>query len=64
LIRIEFVKPGVVALSERPATGNQFTARTVADGLELPDSANQFEVAHVQALRILHPAQACLLRRQ
>ena len=52
LRRVKPCKGGVVPVSERPAAGNHFALRAIANGLEFPQCIDEFQITHMLAARI------------
>jgi hypothetical protein len=47
-----------VSVGERPAAWNHLTLRAIANGFELPQSIDQFQIANMLTLRIQQLAGA------
>ncbi len=58
LRRVKPCKGGVVPVSERPAAGNHFALRAIANGLEFPQCVDQFQIANMLAVCIQQLAGA------
>lgn len=55
-IGIRRCKRGVVPVSQRATTGDDVARCVIANGLEFPDRANAFEVAHVRSIGQVYAA--------